>query len=121
MKFVVDVCLSTAVVEALSRLGHEVVHWSTIGEIRAKDETIMAWCATHGYVIITADTDFGHLLAKLKDTTPSVMILRTSIHSASVVVPLIHSTIERFSAELMDGCLISVDEIKARIRRLPIE
>jgi predicted nuclease of predicted toxin-antitoxin system len=120
MKFIVDVCLSLTVVQELRLRGIDVEHWSSNGPANAKDITILSWSADHEHVLITADTDFAHLLATFKNTTPSVVILRTASHSPKVVVPLIFSVIEQWSDELERGCLVSVDETKARLRVLPI-
>jgi predicted nuclease of predicted toxin-antitoxin system len=121
MKFLVDVCLSPGVARGLTELGHDAVHWSVIGPVNAKDSAIMAWCLDNDHVIITADMDFAHLLAKARNDRPSVIMLRTAVHAKEVVVPLLHSAIEHFSLELAEGCLIAVEETKARVRRLPIE
>jgi len=120
MKVMVDVCLSPAVVEGLGDLGVSAVHWSSIGRVDEKDPVIMEWCAGHDHVLITADTDFAHLLALMRSRAPSVVILRTADHAPSTVVPLISQVIVQWEAELNAGCLISVDETKARLRNLPI-
>lgn len=120
MKFMVDVCLSPAVVERLNEVGVHAVHWSSVGRVDEKDLVIMEWCASHDHTLITADTDFAHLLALMRTRTPSVLILRTADHAPSTVVPLILQVIVQWEAELDAGCLVSVDETKARLRNLLI-
>jgi predicted nuclease of predicted toxin-antitoxin system len=120
MKFIVDVCLSQQVAQQLAAFGWEVRHWSEVGDPKAKDRTIMEWAIAHAHIVIMADTDFGHLLALLKGREPSTIILRTAVHSAKVVVPLLLDAVERSREELMDGCLLSVDEVRVRMRRLHI-
>jgi predicted nuclease of predicted toxin-antitoxin system len=120
MKFIVDVCLSRQVAQTLDQAGHEAIHWSEVGDPKAKDAVIMAWAAHQLYIVITADTDFGHLLAKSSDASPSTIILRTAVHSAHVVVPLLLQVIPASLTELDEGALITVDEQRVRIRRLPI-
>ncbi|MBL7945866.1 MAG: DUF5615 family PIN-like protein [Flavobacteriales bacterium] len=120
MKFMVDVCLSPAVVERLNEVGVHAVHWSSVGRVDETDLVIMEWCASHDHTLITADTDFAHLLALMRTRTPSVLILRTADHAPSTVVPLILQVIVQWEAELDAGCLVSVDETKARLRNLPI-
>ena len=120
MKFIVDVCLPRQVAEALSKDGHEALHWSEVGDPKAKDAVIMAWAAKHVYIVITADTDFGHLLAKTSYASPSTIILRTAVHSANVVVPLLLEVIPASLTEFGEGALITVDEQRVRLRKLPI-
>jgi predicted nuclease of predicted toxin-antitoxin system len=42
MKLLVDMNLSLDWVPVLQGHGHDAVHWSTVGDIRATDEAIMA-------------------------------------------------------------------------------
>jgi hypothetical protein len=42
--------------------GHETIHWSRIGDIRADNDAIMAWAREHGHVVFTHDLDFGSLM-----------------------------------------------------------
>ena len=121
MKFLVDVCLSHEVAEAVAQHAQACVHWLKIGPDNAQDATLMRWCAENGHVLITADQDFGALLKHTGERGPSVILLRTSDHAPSKVIPLILHTVEHFHAELKAGCLIAVDERAVRLRRLPIE
>jgi predicted nuclease of predicted toxin-antitoxin system len=43
MKIVIDMNLSPEWVAGFETAGYEAVHWSTVGDIKAKDSTIMAW------------------------------------------------------------------------------
>jgi predicted nuclease of predicted toxin-antitoxin system len=98
MKFMVDVCLSPAVVERLKEVGVHAVHWSSVGRVGEKDLVIMEWRASHDHTLITADTDFAHLLALMRTRAPSVLILRTADHAPSTVVPLILQVIVQWEA-----------------------
>jgi len=120
MKIVIDVCLSRQVAEALTNAGFDAVHWFNIGGPKAKDAMIMAWAQEEGRMVVTADTDFGHLLAKSSGASPSTVILRTAVHSVNVVIPLLLEVIPAYSEELKEGALITVDEQRVRIRKLPI-
>jgi hypothetical protein len=55
-----------------------VVHVGDIGMLSASDDAILAHAATSGQVIISADTDFGVLLAVSGASRPSVVLLRSS-------------------------------------------
>ena len=41
--------------------GHDVIHWSEVGDPRASDETLMGYARQHEFVVITHDLDFGAL------------------------------------------------------------
>lgn len=121
MRFLVDVCLSREVAEAIAPNAEACTHWLDVGPDSASDATIMRWCSEHGHVLITADQDFGTLLKYSGDKGPSVILLRTADHAPAKVVRLVLDAIRRFAPELEEGCLIALDERSARLRRLPIE
>ena len=121
MKVLVDVCLSAALIDLLNDNGHLAVHWSSLGAGNAKDSAIMRWSAENGHVIVSADLDFGDLLALTKAAVPSVILIRSSDQSPQHIAPYVVEALDRFSTELDQGCLISVDEDNARMRILPLK
>jgi len=48
MKIVIDMNLSPDWVKVLEDAGWETVHWSTVGDMRATDDIIMAWARENG-------------------------------------------------------------------------
>lgn len=77
MKFLIDMNLSQDWINVLTQEGWEAVHWSSIGEHCATDESIMTWARAHGYVVVTHDLDFSALLAATRAIGPSVIQVRT--------------------------------------------
>jgi predicted nuclease of predicted toxin-antitoxin system len=65
--------LSPGWIRVLERHGHEAVHWSAVGDIRAHDDEIMAWARERGHVVFTHDLDFGSTLAVTQARSPSVL------------------------------------------------
>jgi predicted nuclease of predicted toxin-antitoxin system len=53
IKLVVDISLSPAWVDVFTKHGWSAVHWSTVGDPRAKDRVVMAWAREHGHVVFT--------------------------------------------------------------------
>ncbi|MHB1712046.1 MAG: DUF5615 family PIN-like protein [Acidimicrobiales bacterium] len=76
MRFLVDQCLSGDLAEGLVAAGHDAVHVAAYGLSRADDDEILARAAHEDRVLISADTDFGGLLAGREATLPSVILYR---------------------------------------------
>jgi predicted nuclease of predicted toxin-antitoxin system len=63
MRFLVDANLSPRVATALSSEGFKSIHVGDVGLLTAADQAILDYVAASKLVIISADTDFGELLA----------------------------------------------------------
>lgn len=63
MKILVDMNLSPLWIDTFNKNGIKAIHWSEIGDSRAKDREIMSWARESGYIVFTHDLNFGHLLA----------------------------------------------------------
>ena len=71
MRFLVDANLSPRVAALLDSAGFESVHVGDVGLLTAADQVILEHAAANGLVIISADTDFGELLAVFaRDSSP---------------------------------------------------
>ena len=77
MKFLVDMTVSPGWVDFLTEAGFEAVH--CIGAGNARDSDVMAWAFEHGHIVITADLDFGAILAATGGRGPSVLQLRSDL------------------------------------------
>ena len=120
MKIVIDMNLSPQWVDYLWTAGWETVHWSRIGDARAKDEVILSWAADNGYVLLTHDLDFGAILAATKAKTPSVVQVRTEDVLPDPLGPLLVRVLKENAPALESGALVVVEESRSRVRILPI-
>ena len=120
MKLLIDMNLSPEWIPVLEKAGFEAVHWSSVGELNATDETILSWAKLHDHVLFTHDLDFGAILAATKTKSPSVLQVRTQDINPHHIGDLVISVLNQFQDHLLRGALISVDEEKSRARILPI-
>jgi predicted nuclease of predicted toxin-antitoxin system len=117
----VDVNLSPSWVDWLQRHGCQAVHWSAVGDPRAKARVVLQWASDRGHVLFTHDLDFGAILASSNLRSPSVVQLRAQDVTPRAVGPLLLEALSSCEAELRQGALISVDETSRRVRVLPLE
>jgi hypothetical protein len=76
VRFLVDENLSPRVAELLTKAGHDAVHARDLQAASAPDSAVMTLAADDDRVILSADTDFGALLAQARATRPSVILVR---------------------------------------------
>lgn len=82
---------------------------------------MLAKARVEGQVLISADTDFGALLAFEQATTPSVLLIRRlADRRAGQQAKIILANLPSFEADLLSGAMVVLTEESIRIRPLPI-
>ena len=104
----------------LTGAGHDAVHVVDLGLRAALDETIMQAAVDAGRVLISADTDFGELLAASGAMLPSVVLLRRHGHEPTEQVDAILEAIEAVRDDLDAGAVVVISDTRLRVRSLPI-
>src|SRR5215831_13077452 len=120
MKILVDMNLSPDWVGLLNSQGFASVHWSTKGDPRAEDSVIMEWARHNGYVVLTHDLDFGAALALSQKSGPSVMLIRAHDVTPQHLSKAVLAVLAQNASLLETGALIVLDEVRTRIRILPL-
>lgn len=76
MRFLVDECLPPSLAAQLCAAGHDAVSVVGLGLAGAADPVVMQAARDQERVLMSADTDFGELLARSDDRRPSVVLYR---------------------------------------------
>jgi predicted nuclease of predicted toxin-antitoxin system len=76
MRFLIDNNLSPLLAESLKAAGHDAVHVRDLAMQAAPDLVVLERTQVDERVLVSADTDFGGLLARSHATGPSVLLIR---------------------------------------------
>src|SRR5947209_16856822 len=109
MKFLVDMNLSPDWVHFLAVEGFEAVHWSDVGARGASDEELIAWAGERDFVVLTADLDFGAILASTRRHRPSVVQIRSDLLLPRAIGKIVLASIRTVQKGLIDGALVSIE------------
>lgn len=121
MKFLVDNAVSPQIAAGLRRVGHDAVHVRDLGMQRAADSDIFALAAAEGRILISADTDFGAILAAGGENLPSVILFRKGFPSKpDRQLPVLLENLNRLREPLQTGSICVFEAQRIRIRALPI-
>jgi predicted nuclease of predicted toxin-antitoxin system len=121
VRFLLDENLSPLLAELLAAAGHDTVHVRDLGLLTAADRLVLERARTDRRVLISADTDFGELLAASGAMLPSVILLRRETdRSASTQAALILANLDQVAADIDAGAIVVLEATRVRVRRLPV-
>lgn len=121
MRLLLDANLSPRVAEALRESGFDAVHVADLELVTASDDVILDRANAAGFVVVTADSDFGALLALQRATSPSVLHLRRVAELAPEQhAALLAANLPQIAEDLERGAIVSLSPNRLAIRDLPI-
>ena len=121
MKFLVDNALSPALAALLDNAGHDAVHVRALELQRSGDLAIFERAAAEDRIVISADTDFGTLLATRSAQKPSVILFRgRGSRKPEALAHAILSNLPPLVDALQSGSIVTFEPTRVRVRALPI-
>ena len=121
MRFLLDNNLSPRLGAFLSATGHDVVHVRDVQLHRATDEMVIEHARATARVLVSADSDFGTILARTNDALPSFLLVRrASGRTAAEQASLILANLAAITLDLESGAIVVLGESRLRVRPLPI-
>jgi predicted nuclease of predicted toxin-antitoxin system len=121
MRFLIDNNLSPKLADLLADAGHDASHVRDLGLGSANDEVVLDRARLENRVLISADTDFGTLLARTGAISPSFLLIRRAANRrVAEQAVLLVANLPVVEDDLEAGAIVVIGESSLRIRRLPI-
>lgn len=121
MKFLIDNALPPILAELLRANELDARHVREYGMQQASDQEILERARKESRIIVSADTDFGTLLALENANSPSFVLFRNpELVTAAHYQESLLQVLSVAGNDLTAGCVITVRPGRLRIRMLPL-
>lgn len=112
--------ISESVALWLKNMGHDAIHLNEENLYSLQDKFILEKAMNENRIILTADMDFGQLLALNKPQQASVIQFRVSDFTPANIRDKLKLLFEKFSDQLDRDFIITIEDNRIRFRKLPI-
>ena len=121
MKFLIDNAVSPALAALLQQAGHDAIHVRSIGLQHADDDVIFERAAVEHRIVVSADADFGTLLAVRSSRQPSVIQFRgEGSRRPDALARTLLANLPQLVDALETGSIVTIEPARVRVRLLPI-
>jgi predicted nuclease of predicted toxin-antitoxin system len=118
MKFIIDNALSPFVSGGLCKAGYDAVHVRDYGLQASEDDLILARAILEDRIIVSADTDFGTLLALDVKNKPSFILFRRGLERhPEKQLKLLLANLPAIQDDLEKGSVIVFEQNRMRCYR----
>jgi predicted nuclease of predicted toxin-antitoxin system len=120
VRFLLDECISARLAPLVAKAGHDVVHVSDRGLAGHVDQEVLAAARDEERVLVSADTDFGELLAKQGLPLPSLVLFRQGNRGPEHQAATLLDNLDYVAEDLTAGAMVVITDDSIRIRNLPM-
>ena len=120
MRFLLDECISARLAPLVAEAGHDVVHVFDRGLAGHVDEEVLAAARDEERVLVSADTDFGALLARQGQALPSLVLFRQGNRGPEHQAATLLDNLDYVAEDLAAGAVVVFTDDTIRIRNLPM-
>ena len=120
LKFLIDNALPPRLADLLVAAGYDAVHVRVYRMHAANDREILARAFAEDRIVVSADSDFGTILAAWEAERPSFILFRDpNLLGADDYLKLLLPCLPVLEPALVSGCVAVFRHGRLRVRKLP--
>lgn len=121
MRFLIDNALSPVLATLLTEANHDAIHVRSIDLQHAQDLEIFERAIAEDRIVVSADTDFGTLLATRTARKPSLIQFRgPGSRKPEALAHVLLLNLSQLADALESGSIVTFEPSRVRVRTLPI-